>query len=179
MECISNHISLEAFEDAPFSSCNPSIFQTLSGTFEVGTNGNLPISPEVGRKVGANGNLPIFPEVGPEVGTDSNLPMFSEVGPEVGTNGNLSIFPEVGHPLSEMFDDMVLLHLNCLCHMCDCSKGVGKISASGGTGWGGGGGGRASIECLEYESTMVLIHGWWILSLSSHLPSFQTCCLIE
>jgi hypothetical protein len=66
MECISSHISLEAFEDAPFSSCNPSIFQTLSGTFEVGTNGNLPISPEVGPKVGTNGNLPIFPEVDPE-----------------------------------------------------------------------------------------------------------------
>jgi hypothetical protein len=38
----------------------------LSGTFEVGTNGNLPISPEVGPKVGTNGNLPIFPEVDPE-----------------------------------------------------------------------------------------------------------------
>jgi hypothetical protein len=126
MECISNHISLEAFEDAPFSSCNPSIFQTLSGTFEVGTNGNLPISPEVGPKVGTNGNLPIFPEVGPEVGTDANLPMFPEVGPEVGTNGNLPIFPEVGHHLSEMFDDMVLLHLNCYVICVTAARELGR-----------------------------------------------------
>jgi hypothetical protein len=94
MECISNHISLEAFEDAPFSSCNPSIFQTLSGTFEVGTNGNLPISPEV--------------------------------GPKVGTNGNLPIFPEVGHPLSEMFDDMVLLHLNCYVICVTAARELGR-----------------------------------------------------
>lgn len=94
MECISSHISLEAFEDAPFSSCNPSIFQTLSGTFEVGTNGNLPISPEV--------------------------------GPKVGTNGNLPIFPEVGHPLSEMFDDMVLLHLNCYVICVTAARELGR-----------------------------------------------------
>jgi hypothetical protein len=78
MECISSHISLEAFEDAPFSSCNPSIFQTLSGTFEVGTNGNLPI------------------------------------------------FPEVGHPLSEMFDDMVLLHLNCYVICVTAARELGR-----------------------------------------------------
>jgi hypothetical protein len=94
MECISSHISLEAFEDAPFSSCNPSIFQTLSGTFEVGTNGNLPISPEV--------------------------------GPKVGTNGNLPIFPEVGHPLSEMFDDMALLHLNCYVICVTAARELGR-----------------------------------------------------
>ncbi len=70
-----------------------------------------------------------------------------------------------------------LVNLECYV-ICDCSKGVGTISASGGTGRGGGGGGRVSIECPDYGNVTVLVHG--SDSVSVHLPlkwfNLDNCC---